>query len=263
MHLHLITLVLNGEPWIRRHLPELEKLKHRWTWHIMEGVAAPHHDTSWIASQSPSLSTDGTHEYLESLSCHPHVRVTSRLLWDGKIEMVNHPFSQPGVITEPSVIIQQDSDECWRADQYDQIMLAFRQRQSLRTMQFKCRYFVGPDVVAHGEDCYGLNPGEWVRAWRYQRGFRFITHEPPNFAGNRGAIMDRNVTERMGLVFDHFAYATEAQVKYKERVYKYAGAVDAWKKLQANTEWPCKLRTYLPWVDERAEAVRIGEKFLA
>lgn len=261
-HLHIITLVLNGEPWIRRHLAHLEQLNTPWTWHIMEGVALPVNDTSWIAPQEEGLSTDGTHEYLESLSTHPHVRVTSRPLWQGKTEMVNWPIAH-GLVSGDAVIMQVDSDECWRTDQFAAIMLAFRQRPSLRTMQFKCRYFVGPDIITQGENCYGLNDGEWMRAWRYDKGAKFFTHEPPNFAGNRRDILDRNQTARMGLVFDHFAYATEAQVRYKERVYRYRGAVEAWKRLQANTVWPCKLKDYLPWVDERAQAVRIGEKILA
>jgi len=262
MHLHFVTIVLNGEPWIRRHLPQFEQLNTPWTWHIMEGVAAPVADTSWIANQPDGISTDGTHEYLDSIAGHKHVRVTSRPRWNGKKEMVNLPFALK-LVNEPAIVMQVDSDECWTADQLKQIMLAFRQRQQVRGMQFKCRYFVGPDVIAQGEDCYGLNAGEWLRAWRYFRGATFSTHEPPVFGGNRSAILDRNWTERMGLVFDHFAYATEAQVAYKERVYKYKGAVEAWKKLQANETWPCKLGEFLPWVDARAEAVRIKDKFLA
>lgn len=256
MTLHIVTLVLNGMPWIQRHLPEFEKLTHPWVWHVMEGVALPVKDTSWIAPQEEGLSTDGTHEYLESIKDHPHVRVTSRPLWQGKTEMVNLPFMEQRV-AEPAVVMQVDSDECWTAQQIEGILREFRGRPSLRTMQFKCRYFVGPDIITKGENCYGLNAGEWMRAWRYEKNARFFTHEPPDFAGNRRDIMDRNHTERLGLVFDHYAYATEAQVAYKERVYRYRGAVEAWRRLQFNQTWPCRLKDFLPWVDTRAQAVRI------
>lgn len=256
MTLHIITLVLNGEPWIRHHLPQFERLTCPWVWHIMEGVALPVKDTSWIAPQAEALSTDGTHEYLESIKDHPNVRVTSRLLWQGKIEMVNLPFSE-GKVSEPGIVLQVDSDECWKTAQLTGIMREFKGRPSLRTMQFKCRYFVGPDIITKGENCYGLNVGEWMRAWRYEKGARFFTHEPPDFAGNRRDVMDRDHTERLGFVFDHYAYATEAQVAFKERIYRYKGAVAGWRRLQENSHWPCRLKDFLPWVDDRATAIKI------
>ena len=37
-------------------------------------------------------------------------------------------------------------------------------------------------------------------------------------------------------------------------VYNYKGAVAGWDRLQANTVWPCRLKPFLPWVDEESTA---------
>jgi hypothetical protein len=59
-------------------------------------------------------------------------------------------------------------------------------------------------------------------------------------------------------VFDHYAYAIENQVRFKERYYGYRDAVKHWRKLQSHPgPWPVKLKEFLPWVDDRVMAVRI------
>jgi hypothetical protein len=78
--------------------------------------------------------------------------------------------------------------------------------------------------------------------------------------------MPHDMTEHHGCVFDHFAYATEAQVRFKQRYYAgpgnplghlYANAVEGWHRLQQNDKWPVKLKDYIPWVDDRAQATRL------
>ena len=57
MNLHVITIVLDGAPWISKHLPEFEKLKSPWTWHIVHGTAANVGSTAWFNA----LKRDGSH----------------------------------------------------------------------------------------------------------------------------------------------------------------------------------------------------------
>ena len=63
-------------------------------------------------------------------------------------------------------------------------------------------------------------------------------------------------------MFEHYAYATGAQVRFKERYYGYRGAVDAWRRLQQQQQQPqsptlpCRLREFLPWVSDDTMADR-------
>jgi len=45
--LTIFTIVLNGMPYIQRHLAEFQKLKIPWEWKIVEGVAEPLGCTRW------------------------------------------------------------------------------------------------------------------------------------------------------------------------------------------------------------------------
>lgn len=255
MKLHIITICLDGMPFIQRHLPEFQKMKHEWHWWIVEGVAGANRDTAWCAKLRPRLSTDGTTEYLMgALKGNPKMTIVQNPYWNAKVTMFNNITAR---LRDECVLMQIDSDELWTADKLDAIVSHFEKDKDLNVMQFKCNYFVGKDIVAFGDNCYGNHDGEWVRAWRFHMGMAFDSHEPPVLSGNKGKWMKREETEKLGLVFNHYAYATESQVAFKEVYYKYAGAVQAWKKLQANTKWPVKLRDYLPWVQDDAQAKRI------
>lgn len=254
MKLQIITIVLNGEPYIERHLPVFQSLSIPWTWHIREGAAANTHCTKWCRRQQPGFSTDGTHEYLHTIQDWGNVEYYGQTWWDGKVSMFNDVVKH---ISEPSVLMEVDSDEIWTKEQLEKIVWLFEQNPDIQRMQFFCRYFVGPDLITVGENCYGNNSYEWLRAWRFAPGMLFDSHEPPVLAGNRGNMLNRNSTRELGLVFDHFAYATEKAVAYKEQFYGYKDAVKHWRRLQANQHFPTYLKPYLPWVDNQAVVDRI------
>ena len=87
---------------------------------------------------------------------------------------------------------------------------------------------------------------------------KFITHEPPNLAGNCGNAFHRLFTAQEKLIFDHFAWATREQVAFKEKFYNYPGALAQWERLQSNTHWPVKdLRAFLPWCNGQVGADKI------
>ena len=248
--LNVFTIVLDGMPHIRRHLTILSRLGHDWRWTIVEGAAMNVNCTKWCQSQEPRLSLDGTSLYLDSIT-DPRVTVIKRPKWDGKVEMVNAALA---TFSHPGILLQVDADEVWTTEN---IELAIRvlEGSTADCGEFKCRYFVGPDIVTIGSNSYGNNRGEWRRMWKFRPGDRFIKHEPPLLTGSTGpAPMYFKDKE----YFDHFAYADEKSVAYKERYYGYRDAVLHWSSLQANTEWPCRLKDFLPWADGRASAIRIG-----
>lgn len=254
--MYFVTIVLDGKPYIERHLEVFNQLPFKWEWLISEGAALNHACTAWARRQLPRLSVDGTSEYLTSIAKNSkQIHLTQRRLWNGKIAMVNAHISR---ISQPGIIMQIDADEIWTAEQLTIIHSTFNAFPHMMGMHFFCRYFVGKDIITLGENTYGSNRGEWLRAWRCAPGMRFNRHEPPIFNRNQGPIMPREDTRKLGLVFDHYAYAQESQVAYKESFYGYKDAVKHWRRLQSNTVWPVKrLKDFLPWVDDRAQATRI------
>lgn len=251
--LHILTIVLDGEPYIEWHLPIFDKLRTPWHWYIVEGQSKPNNDTSWCKNMPSRLSVDGTSEYLDSISKDNRVTVIKRECWFSKTEMVNAACS---MMKEDGVLLQVDSDEIWTTENIESILEIFNEKKDVSGMHFRCRYYVGPDIIIL-DDEPGSKPDPWTRAWRFKPGMLFDKHEPPILAGNKGKFISKEETYNLGLVFDHYSYATRKSVEYKEKFYGYVGAVAGWDLLQKNTEWPTKLKRYLPWTNGNVIADKI------
>lgn len=253
MRLIIFTIVLDGEPFIERHLPVFEQLSIPWEWRIAEGRAANTHCTKWCSSQNPRLSRDGTSEYLNQISSHPNVRVFRRQLWDGKVSMCNACLRG---IEEECALLQADVDEFFTAEQMERMVNLLNERPSVMRALFWCRYWLGRNIVSTSRGGFGNRAiGEWLRLFRYRPGQIFSRHEPPVLGGNQGLTLSRDETKSLGLVFDHFAYALESTVEEKQSYYQYQDAVKHWKRLQENTKWPVlNLQSFLPWVGPNASA---------
>src|SRR5258708_37429647 len=57
-------------------------------------------------------------------------------------------------------------------------------------------------------------------------------------------------TEDVDAVFQHYAYATEGQLRHKKSYYGQAGALDQWLRLQAALDRSCRLRDFFSWVQD-------------
>lgn len=249
MKLYIFSIVLDGMPWITQHIQIFNRLSPAidWNWIIVEGAASNTRDTRWCKPNQPRLSADGTTEYLDGLSNHPRVRVIRNKIWDGKVSMCNAALN---LAAAPGVLLQVDSDEIWTAVQIEKIVERFA-TDLVDVMKFDCNYFIGPNIVTTDHSA------DWIRAWRYEPGMQFDTHEPPVLAGNKGLVAPRELTRAAGLMFDHMSYVTIAQVKAKEQFYGYTGATSQWQKLQQNKTWPIPvLRSFLKFAGARAAADR-------
>lgn len=254
MSLDILTIVLDGMETLPMLFSNINRLDVDWHWHIVEGAAMSLKCTSWCRSQPPRLSMDGTTEYLESLRAHPRIHVYRKPRWEGKLEMVNRPLEE---IRFPTTLLQCDADEVWTTCKMEQIEKMFTGSPQLGRMYFWANYFVGPNLITPMEDSYGNNSGEWLRAWRYLPGMRFNRHEPPQLEGNNlGGALSRPETRREGLVFDHYSWAFEGPVAYKEAFYGYTGAVAGWRALQLQSTFPVPLKRFFYWVDDRATVIR-------
>lgn len=271
---HFFTIVLNGEPFIRYHLDVLRTLPFRWHWHVVEGVASLVHDTGWsvaaggrvdAAVHRDGLSVDGTTQYLDEIAAAEPGRITvyrkpDGMFWDGKREMVSAPL--PG-IKEECLLWELDSDELWTAEQIESMHRLFARERQRTAAYYWCHFVPAPGAVVTTRYNYSQNPAfEWLRTWRYRPGDEWEAHEPPilvrrthigrvDVAKIRPFVHEE--TEQAGAVFQHFPYATEAQVRFKEDYYGYRGALAGWRELKKDVQLsrgPLRLGDYLPWVQD-------------
>ena len=270
--IHFFTIVLNGKPFIEYHINIFKRLTCEWHWHIVEGVAELKHDTSWSLATGGEIrnnihkegwSIDGTTEYLDHLQQQYPKNITiyrkpKGTFWDGKKEMVNAPLEN---IDQESLLWQIDVDELWTVEQIIQTRKLFNEYPDKTAAYFWCWYFVGEKLVISSRYCYTQNPNqEWLRIWRFQPGDIWQAHEPPRLVRPQpdGQIRDiakinpflHHETEKNGLLFQHFAYVIPEQLDFKESYYGYKNALQEWKKLQEQTEFPILLRDYLSWVTD-------------
>ncbi len=270
--IHFLTIVLNGEPFIRYHIEVFKQLPFKWRWHIIEGVAELKHDTAWSLQlgghvtdeiHCNGLSNDGTTEYLDELArLYPeHITVYRQpksVFWNGKREMVNAPLAN---INEECLLWQIDADELWTVKQICTARQLFTDNPYKTAAFYWCWYFVGESLVISTRNCYAQNPQqEWLRTWRFKPGMVWVAHEPPRLAepllnGEWRDVAEvdpfkHEETQQVGLIFQHFAYVTLDQLRFKEQYYGYTNAASLWLKLQAQDQFPVLLHQYFPWVQD-------------
>jgi len=272
---HFFTIVLNGQPFIRHHIEVFKQLPFKWHWHIIEGVAELKHDTAWSVKlggrineqlHRNGLSNDGTTEYIDEIvKQFPNnitvYRKADGAFWDGKLEMVNAPLAN---INEECLLWQVDSDELWTAEQIHTSRDMFIAEPDRTVAYYLDHFFVGENLVTTTINTYGNNTSyEWLRTWRFSPGFQWKSHEPPRLCmpAQEGKWVDiatikhfkHHETMAKKLVFQHYAYATEKQLVFKEIYYGYKNAVEQWRHLQRHKDFPVFLRDYFAWVKDGAQ----------
>jgi len=272
LKINFFTIVLNGMPFIDKHINTFLQITPKWHWHIIEGVAELKNDTAWSLANggkiensfhNEGLSNDGTTEYLDLLKEKFPNNITiyrkpHGIFWNGKTEMVNAPLP---TIDEECLLWEIDVDEFWSVPQINNCHKLFFDNPQKFAAFYWCEYFVGKNILISTRNGYANNPAsEWERTWRFLPHFRWAAHEPPTlvektYGGQMKAVRNRGAfsheeTEKQGLIFQHFAYALEPQLKFKEIYYGYKGAVASWKRLQSNTLFPVKLSDYFDWVND-------------
>lgn len=267
-----VTICLDAQPFIGLIYAELRKLPKeiQWEWWCCEGTAKPTHCTRWVKEIEPRLSKDGTTEFLKSLDgVDDRVRHITCPQWDGKIEMVNYPLEKTLFIEEKEEFLlwQMDADEVFSAEQIHRMWVLFYNHPQKNAAYFWCRYYVGMDKIITTRNCFGNQSSyEWLRVWKIKPGMLFRTHEPPVIEGLKLNPFTHAETEARGLVFDHFSFATRAQVAFKEQYYAgannpnaryYKGLTERWEIFQQEKEWPRPLKQLFPWVENHCMVGKI------
>lgn len=253
--IHFFTLALDAINFLPMQLAMMNRLTVPWKWVVVEGVAAPVKCTSWCKPVDARLSVDGTTLWMvNAAQYHGRVKHIFNPLWQGKVEMCNAALAE---FKEQGLLFQIDADELWLPHQIEAIWMAFKKNPNRNCARFYCRYFFGQNVVVTPANTDWANTGDWLRVWRYHPGMKFQAHEPPRIAHFTENGFSPREMEALGCVFDHQAYVYEKQVAFKEQYYGYRGAVEQWRALQSNTNWPTHVRHWLKWVKNGDIATRI------
>ncbi len=254
MRVDFLSCVHNGMPFIKHHLEVFKRLKIPWTWHIYEGVSRNifKADTIHGDMHYNGLSIDGTTQYLKEIALNtegdrvqlydmPHGWETNYLT-DRFARMLKW-------IEEPTIAWELDVDEYWTTEQIETMVRMFEENPTKTAAWFLCRYFVGPRLMLLGRNCAGNNCSyEWKRVWRHIPGMLYVAHDPPrvigdgNFVSGAQDVFHANPftheeTEKAVLVFNHYAYVTQAQLKFKERRYGFRGMLDEWQAMNTDPRW--------------------------
>ena len=177
--LAIFTIALDAIRFLPAQLYTFNRLDCDWTWYIAEGTAISPYNDLFNKSIAPRLSADGTTEFLNSIKAHPRVHVLQNPLWPSKTYMCNALLD---LIHEPCVLMQIDADELW-GPRVIEAAVRLIDDGAYDCARFFCRYFVGPNLVTSGHDCFGNTPDAWWRAWSFEPGQKFVTHAPPVLKG--------------------------------------------------------------------------------
>lgn len=271
MPLEFFTLVFNGMPFLPYHLGVWRKLNLPWRWHVVEGAADLVKDTAWSVPRGGRLppavsrwnpgSSDGTWEYLQEIQRQDPERIVlyphpKRRLWKGKVEMIRQITPH---LRNPCLLWQVDVDEFWTPESVERLHGLFLAHPNRTSAFLHCEYFIGPQRHVISKDTWATGARDWLRVWKFRRGMWWKDHEPPRLVNAKREDVGylrpwhRDETLAAGVSFQHFAYALESQVRFKEIYYGYRGAVERWKQL-ASSRGPLPPDSFLPWAQPGARS---------
>lgn len=197
-------------------------------WVVVEGQARAGGSTSWCRNLGlPARSTDGTHEYLLSLSqIHPKLKYFSKgSHWNSKDQQVNKAIEIVKMITDKCYLWQVDCDEQYNG--YDLPKAEkYLEESGLIAGQFKFNHFLckndkGQQLIARG----AWGDGSHIRLWKWS-GEWFVSHEPPKIEGQTEAA-------EIPIRYNHYSYFFEKDVMFKSMYYKYPNLYKYWSKLKS------------------------------
>lgn len=250
------TIVLNGMPFIKKQAEIIPQIFD--VWYIIEGATLPIYDTAWCKNIDNKfytinkLSIDGTTEFLNSIKSSKIKIIRKNDFWNGKLEMCNSFINE----VENSILMEFDVDEIWDKNVLIDVLDYSEKNDHFQGMMFKCNYFVGPNLLLKGENCYGDMPYEWCRLWKIKNKTHWLSHEPPRLYGINN-FLSKDFTKSKEWIFNHYAYMFQSQVEFKENFYGYNNAVSAWKKLQQIKNEEVFLKDFLPWVVDNTIVKRV------
>lgn len=238
------TIVFNGMPFLKYHLEKLQKLSFPWHWYIIEGLSQVAGDLGARGHKargghipsvySSHLSTDGTKEYLDEINNLKEVTLFRNAdVWSSKLQMINTPLAH----LDPDCLLWQiDVDEFYPLETMNEIYKKFVDQPKKTAAVLPHIDFVGKfKYVVFNKNKSLWGSGWFPRVWRYKSGCRWVSHEPPILADEKGHDLCKmnpfNDEEVSKLGYHHYNYIYSEHVHFKEAYYGYTGLYDGWLRL--------------------------------
>ncbi|MFX0200139.1 MAG: methyltransferase domain-containing protein, partial [Candidatus Hodarchaeota archaeon] len=220
-----VMIVLNGMPFIEYSLKSVYDFAHEII--IVEGAV----EKCMFAANPDGSSTDGTVEFIKSF---PDTQNKIRLIqgkWPEKCEMQNEALKY---VTGDYVWLI-DSDEVYKREDLEKIKEVLKADPSITQVNFI------PDSFWKGPNYIFVSP-EFFKQWcHFRRLFKYITgavftsHRPPTMlwpgsdkTTEQIHLLDGTKTRQMGIIFYHYSYVLDKQVKQKIELYHRYGWGENW-----------------------------------
>lgn len=204
-------------------------------WVIVEGQAKNGGSTGWCNDiETPAQSDDGTVEFLQSIKAKNKVFYTPGVAFASKDHQVNKAiqFLQQ-MQYKYGFLWQVDVDEHWTVEKL-QAAERFAENSPHMAFSFEFNHY-----VKKLDDGYVVARGDWGtayvnRLWKWH-GQYFKTHEPAVLHGQKYA------QAIPGILFDHYSYVFEKDVKHKSLYYGgHQFVYENWKRLDS-LEYPAHI----------------------
>ncbi len=84
----------------------------------------------------------------------------------------------------------------------------------------------------------------WIRIFRHVNGAKWMSHEPPEYRHpnglicNRGKVVSRDETLKIGIKMFHYSYVKKSQIDFKSRFFRNPLYVGLWEKWHRDDRTP-------------------------
>ena len=221
-------IVLNGEPFITYCLRSIYSFAYEII--VVEGG---HEDAKSVCTPD-GHSIDTTLETLYKFKKEEDPEnkltiVTKNGFWTKEDELGKHRTAQSRAYAEKATgdyLWQIDIDEFYKKEDMIRIMRMLKNDPSISAVSFKQKSFWGGiDYIS--ESYYLLrNKGGWNRIFKWNSGYKYVTHEPPTVSDENGVDLHQKhwisgeVMRRKKIIMYHYSLLFPWQVEQKVKVYK-------------------------------------------
>lgn len=221
-------IVLNGEPFIRYCLRSIYPFAYEII--VVEGG----HEDAKSACTPDGHSMDTTLQTLYKFKNEEDPEnkltiVTREGFWPKKDELGRDRTPQSRAYAERATgdyLWQIDIDEFYRKDDMLSIIKMLNNNPSISAISFKQKSFWGD--IHYLSESYAIlrNKGGWNRIFKWDKGYKYVTHEPPTVIDNDGIDLHKKnwITgekmKRKGIYMYHYCLLFPWQVRQKSSVYQ-------------------------------------------
>ncbi len=238
-----VMIVLNGMPFIEYSLKAVYEFAHEII--IVEGAVK---DCMFAANPDGS-SKDGTVEFIKSFPDPDNKIRLIRGKWSEKCEMQNEALKY---VTGNYVWLI-DSDEVYKKEHLEKTKEILKNDPAITQVNFiPDSFWKGLDYIFVSSKFFEY-PTHYRRLFKYVKGAVFTTHRPPTMVwpgSNRTTeqmnLLDGSKTRQMGIIFYHYSYVLDKQVRQKIELYHRYGWGKSWNIDLAEWYNQCFLR-WQPW----------------